>query len=273
MHGSNARLRPCGTATSIGSTEKEGVLRFARKSVASQAGETIVAAMPVVIPPSDSMPERAVRSKVLTDPLSNRYRSYALHRLDLTAAVQSLQYLLPYDPSNWSPIEATLYAGAIVRLVKCCDNGSDGRRSAMDKAKVFQGEPEMRKVFSHLEKTRNRSIAHDADYLSIALPVAFLDEAGGLVDVGWTISWGVPTRESLISHVRVAEFAVRFAGLECRRIYNILRTQVAEMSPDELSKLLEPQFVFTDYAVSKRPSVAKKSQNEPCRSVWRTGAG
>ena len=122
----------------------------------------------------------------------------------------------------------------------------------MDKDVVFRDAPELLAVFGHLDRYRNKNVAHDESFLTKALPLAFLDHGGALVEVGCTMSWGTPTREFLMARLAVAEHALAFAEAECKRLYERLKADTAAMSRERLAQLLEPQFVFTDYPVTKR---------------------
>jgi len=115
----------------------------------------------------------AVKAIQLSSAKAKRLADLALHRSDLSFALQSLEALNSGTVSDH--VRESLWRSAIVHLYKCFQDSAS--RSSLAAAAVYSSAPpEAMLNFVHFRHLRNKHLVHDENSYAQCLPAAILND-------------------------------------------------------------------------------------------------
>lgn len=175
--------------------------------------------------------------------IASRAADLLLHRSDLELASTSLQYI-DKIPGNEPLVREALFRSSIIHLLKCFDG--KGVRSQLSPDKIFAGQPLGKEVFQHFKELRNRTIAHDENSHTQAIPMAVLNDGSKNYKVEKIVSLGVSVQtldqDSLANLATTVNFVFNWVSTEYDKLCQQLTTELEAKNYAELSSMGPVQY-------------------------------
>lgn len=194
--------------------------------------------------------QTAVKIGKIEGPLAERYADLIIHRADLQFARGCAQ-VLAQSPPDSTIIRDALFQSAIVAWAKCFVSSYAGRFRLQ--IEVLYGEGLPRDTATYFMTMRHKSIAHNENPFSQALPIALINPPGTFPKVAEVSVIGLTanvdtTGYGLTNVIQLVEDASRWVDEEKERVTNLLLEELEALDYGTLMALPEPEIATPDAA-------------------------
>lgn len=184
----------------------------------------------------------AVKVGKLQGPLAERYADLIIHKADLRFAHECAQ-VLAQSPPDSAIVRDALYQSAVVAWAKCFASSYAGRFKLRVEDLYPEGLP--RETATYFMNMRNKSIAHNENPFSQALPIALINppemvpKVADVSVIGLTANIDT-TGYGLTNVIQLVEDASRWVDEEQGRVTNLLFKELEALDHAILMALPEP---------------------------------